>query len=78
MRTPGIKKSGMSHTPPQRKNRVSKEDSTTDFLSRTVNQVSSHICGTPSTQKAMLKVIEELSKAENNVSKIIVSSKSAT
>jgi hypothetical protein len=68
----------MSPSPPQKKNHVSKEDSTTDFLSCTVNQVSSHICGIPNTQKAMLKVLEDLSKAENNVSKIIVLSKSAT
>ncbi len=78
MHTPGIKTSGMSPSPPQKKNRVSKEDSTADFLSLMVNQVSSHICRTPSTQKTALKVLKDLSKAENNVSKIIVSSKSAT
>jgi hypothetical protein len=76
--TPGIKASGMPPSPSQKKYHVSKEDSTTDFLCRKVNQVLSHICGTPSTQKAALKVLNDLSKAENNVSKIIVSSKSAT
>jgi hypothetical protein len=62
----------MSPSPPQKKNCISKEDSAMDFLSRTVNQVLSHFCGTPSTQKAALKVLEDLSKAKNNVSKIIV------
>jgi hypothetical protein len=69
---------GMSPSPPQKKNHVSKEDSTADFLSCMVNQVSSHICGTPSTQKMVLEVLKDLSKVENNVTKIIVSSKSAT
>jgi hypothetical protein len=58
---------------PQKK----KQKSAADFLSHTVNQVSTHICGTHTTQKVALSVLEDLAKSDNNISKMIVSSKAA-
>jgi hypothetical protein len=48
-----------------------------DFLSPMVNQVSTHICVTPISQKAALSVLLDLAKSDNNISNIIVSSKAA-
>ena len=67
----------MSPSPQKKKQKSSGKKIAADFLSRTVNQVSTHICGTPTTQKAALSVLEDLAKSDNNISKMIVSSKAA-
>jgi hypothetical protein len=71
------KTSGMSPSPQKKKQKSCGKESAADFLSRMVNQVSTHICGTPTTQKAALSVLEDLAKSNNNISKMIVSSKAA-
>ncbi len=72
-----FKTSGMSPSPQKKKQKSSGKAIPADFLSRTVNQVSTHICGTPTTQKAALSVLEDLTKSDNNISKMILSSKAA-
>jgi hypothetical protein len=71
------KTSGMSPSPQKKKQTSSGKEIAADFLSRTVNQVSTHICGTPTTQKAALSVLEDLAKSDNNISKLNISSKAA-
>jgi hypothetical protein len=69
--------SGMSPSPQKKKQKSSRKEIAADFLSCMVNQVSTHICGTPTTQKTTLSVLEDLAKSNNNISKMIVSSKLA-
>jgi hypothetical protein len=66
-----FKTAGMSPSPQKKKQKSSGKEIAADFLSCTVNQVSTHICRTPTTQKAALSVLEDLSKSDNNISKII-------
>jgi hypothetical protein len=70
-----FKTSGMSPSPQKKKQRSSGKAIAADFLSCTVNQVFTHICGTPTTQKAAMSVLEDLAKSDNNISKMIISSK---
>jgi hypothetical protein len=72
-----FKTSGMSPSPQKKKQKFSGKEIAVDFLSHMVNQVSTHICGTPSTQKAALSVLEDLAKSDNKKSKMIISSKAA-
>jgi hypothetical protein len=72
-----FKTSGMSPSPQKKKQKSSGKAIAVDFLSHTVNQVSTHICGTLTTQKAALSVLQDLAKSDNNISKMIVSSKAA-
>jgi hypothetical protein len=52
------------------------EEINSSFLGRIVTQVSRHmLIGSPSTQQAALSVLADLAMPDNNVSKIIVSSK---
>jgi hypothetical protein len=67
----------MSPSPQKKKQKSSGKKIAADFLSHTVNQVSTHICGNPATQKAALSVLENLAKSDNNIYKMIVSSKAA-
>jgi hypothetical protein len=71
------KTSGMYPSPQKTKQKSSGNKIVVDFLSRTVNQVSTRICGTPTTQKTALNVLEDLAKSNNNISKMIISSKAA-
>jgi hypothetical protein len=73
-----FKTSGLSPSPQKKKQKSSGKKIAADFLSRAVNQVSTHICGTPTTQKAALSVLEYSAKSNNNISKMIVSSKAAS
>ena len=60
---------------PPKKHRTA-EEINSSFLGRTVTQVSGHMLkGSPSTQQAALSVLADLAMPDNNVSKIIVSSK---
>ena len=60
---------------PPKKHRTAEEINST-FLGCTVTQVSGHMLkGSPSTQQAALSVLADLAMPDNNVSKIIVSSK---
>ena len=60
---------------PPKKHRTT-EEINSSFLGRTVTQVSGHMLkGSPSTQQAALSVLADLAMPDNNVSKIIVSSK---
>jgi hypothetical protein len=68
---------GMSPSPLKKKQKSSGKEIAADFLSRMMNQVSTHICGTPTTQKAALSVLEDLAKSDNNISKMIITSKAA-
>jgi len=75
-----VKTTGMSlvSSSSPRKKRA-KSSPTKDFTARTVNHVSSRMLeGSPATQNAALRVLEELSMAGNNVSKVIVASKTAS
>ena len=64
--------------PSPRKKRA-KSSPTKDFMARTVNRVSSRMLeGSPATQNAALHVLKELSMDGNNVSKVIVASKTAS
>ncbi len=72
-----FKTSGMSPSPQKKKQKSSGKAIAADFLSSTVNQVSTHICRTPTMQKAALSVLEDLDKSDNNISKTILSSKAA-
>ena len=72
-----VKRSGIYPSPPRKKR--AKSSPTKDFMARTVNRVSSRMLkGSPATQNAALCVLEELSMAGNNVSKVIVESKTAS
>jgi hypothetical protein len=71
------KTSGMSPSPQKKEQKSSKKEIAVDFLSHMVNQVSTHICGIPTTQKAALSVLEDLAKSNNNISMMIISSKAA-
>jgi hypothetical protein len=52
------------------------EEINSSFLGRTVTQVSGQMLkGSPSTQQAALSILADLAMPDNNVSKIIVSSK---
>ena len=60
---------------PPKKQRTA-EEINSSFLGRTVTQVSGQMLkGSPSTQQAALSVLADLAMPDNNVSKIIVSSK---
>ncbi len=67
----------MSPSPQKKKQKSSGKEIAADFLSRMVNQVSSHICRTPTTQKVASSVLKDSTKSNNNISKMIVSSKAA-
>ena len=60
---------------PPKKHRTA-EEINSSFLGRTVTQVSGQMLkGSPSTQQAALSILADLAMPDNNVSKIIVSSK---
>ena len=71
-----VKTSGMFLLP---RKKQAKSSPTKDFTAWTVNCVSSWMLkGLPATQNAALCVLEELSMAGKNVSKVIVASKAAS
>jgi len=63
---------------PPKKHRTA-EEINSSFLGRTVTQVSGQMLkGSPSTQQAALSILADLAMPDNNVSKIIVSSKASS
>jgi hypothetical protein len=61
---------------PQKKNHRTMEEVTTRFIGRTVTQVSGHMLeGSPLTQQAAYSVLDDLAMPDNNVFKVIVTSK---
>ncbi len=61
---------------PRKKSKTTDND---DFFVRTVNQVSAQLFhGSPATQNAAVSVLGDLALPDNNVSKLIVSAKTAS
>jgi hypothetical protein len=61
---------------PPKKHHMTMEEVTSRFIGRTITRVSGHMLeGSPSTQQAAYSVLDDLAMPGNNVSKVIVTSK---